>query len=166
MPSWEAPPSFVEYVRSRHTELLRYAHVLSGDPHLAADLVQDALERAGLHWRRIRRQDDPEGYLRRIIVNRYVSRWRALRRERLVADLPEVVAPAGTEPDSLWTLLATLPRQQRAVLVLRFYEDLSEAQIAEVLGCSVGTVKSNGFRALAKLRTALALTESTVDGAS
>ena len=94
MARWDAPPAFDEYVRSRHTDLLRYAHVLSGDPHLAADLVQDALERAGLHWRRIRRQDDPEGYLRRIIVNRYVSRWRALRRERLVADLPEVVAPA------------------------------------------------------------------------
>jgi RNA polymerase sigma-70 factor (sigma-E family) len=149
----------------RHPDLLRFAHVLSGDAHLAADLVQDALERAGLHWRRIRRQDDPEGYLRRIIVNRYVSRWRSLRRERLVGEIPEVVAPSGAEPDAMWALLATLPRQQRAVLVLRFYEDLSEAQVAEVLGCSVGTVKSNGSRALAKLRTALAPKESTMDGA-
>jgi len=168
MALWAAPPGFDEYVRSRHTELLRFAHVLSGDPHLAADLVQDALERAGLHWRRIRRQDDPEGYLRRIIVNRYVSRWRSLRRERLVADLPDSVAPT-VEPavtDEMWVLLAELPRQQRAVLVLRFYEDLSEAQVADVLGCSVGTVKSNGSRAMAKLRAAMttAPAGSTVDG--
>jgi RNA polymerase sigma-70 factor (sigma-E family) len=169
MPSWEAPPSFVEYVRSRHAELLRFAHVLCGDPHLAADLVQDALERVGVAWLRIQRQDDPEGYLRRVIVHRYVSRWRALRRERLVADLPERrhidAEPADRE---LWGLLAALPPRQRAVLALRFYEDLSEAQIADVLGCSVGTVKSTSSRALTKLRTGLAhrARMSTGDGVS
>ncbi|GAA4261890.1 SigE family RNA polymerase sigma factor [Dactylosporangium darangshiense] len=164
MAQWEAPAAFEEYVRSRHAELLRFAHVLTGDRHLAADLVQDALVRAGLGWRRIQRQDDPEGYLRRTIVNGYLNRRRALRRERLVANLPEQrdtandARPGGAvlADDEMWWLLATLPRQQRAVLVLRYYLDLSEAQIAEVLGCSAGTVKSNASRALAKLRTGLA----------
>jgi RNA polymerase sigma-70 factor (sigma-E family) len=170
MARWEAPQAFEDYVRGRHVELLRFAHVLTGDPHLAADLVQDALERAGLGWRRIRRQDDPEGYLRRTIVNTYLNRRRALRRERLVADLPE---RAGAPPDAdepfdgeLWALLGTLPRQQRTVLVLRYYLDLSEAQIAEVFGCSVGTVKSNASRAMAKLRTALAPPVGTTEEGS
>jgi RNA polymerase sigma-70 factor (sigma-E family) len=153
---WQAPPAFDEYVRGRHTELLRFAHVLCGDADLAADLVQDALVGAGLAWRRIRRQDDPEGYLRRAIVNRYLNRWRALRRERLVATVPEQACTDADPSDGdLWRVLATLPRQQRAVIVLRFYEDLTETQVAEVLGCSVGTVKSTGARALARLRVAL-----------
>jgi RNA polymerase sigma-70 factor (sigma-E family) len=169
MARWEAPATFADYVRGRHAELLRFAHVLTGDPHLAADLVQDALERAGLGWRRIRRQDDPEGYLRRTIVNTYLNRRRALRRERLVADLPERSGPPGADEPfdgELWALLGTLPRQQRAVLVLRYYLDLSEAQIAEVLGCSVGTVKSNASRAMAKLRTALAPPVGTTEEGS
>lgn len=154
---WDAPASFDEYVRERHTELLRFAHVLTGDRHLAEDLVQDALERAGLHWRRIRRQDDPEGYLRRTIVNQHISGIRRRRRESLVAAPPEQPSVDGSgRDDAMWRLLATLPRQQRAVLVLRFYLDLSEAQIAEILDCSVGTVKSNSSRAMAKLRAALA----------
>jgi RNA polymerase sigma-70 factor (sigma-E family) len=164
MASWDAPPSFEEYVRDRHAELLRFAHALSGDPHLAADLVQDALERAGVRWRRIRRQDDPEGYLRRIIVNRHLNSWRSRWRERLVADVPDRgYAQAEPPDDRLWSILATLPRQQRAVLVLRFYADLSEGQIAAMLGCSLGTVKSTSSRAMAKLRTALAA-ESAVEG--
>jgi RNA polymerase sigma-70 factor (sigma-E family) len=154
---WPAPPAFDEYVRARHAELLRFAHVLCGDPHLAADLVQDALVGAGLAWRRVRRTDDPEGYVRRAIVNRYLSRWRRLRRERLVASVPDR-SYTDREPvdGELWRLLGTLPRQQRAVLVLRFYADLSEVQVAEVLGCTTGTVKSTGHRALARLRAALA----------
>jgi RNA polymerase sigma-70 factor (sigma-E family) len=156
MARWDAPPSFAEYVRSRHSELLRFAHVLTGDPHLAADLVQDALERAGLAWRRIRSQDDPEGYLRRTIVNQYLNSRRKLRRERLVASVPEL-SYADAEPGDarLWQLLATLPRQQRTVLVLRFYLDLPESQIAELLGCPLGTVKSSSSRALARLRSEL-----------
>ena len=153
---WPAPPAFDEYVRSRHAELLRFAHVLCGDPHLAADLVQDALVGAGLAWGRVRRTDDPEGYDRRAIVNRYLSRWRRLRRESLVAAVPDrAYSDAEPPDDELWRLLGTLPRQQRAVLVLRFYADLTEAQVADVLGCTVGTVKSNGHRALARLRAAL-----------
>jgi RNA polymerase sigma-70 factor (sigma-E family) len=156
MACWDAPPSFTEYVRARYGELLRFAHVLTGEPYLAADLVQDALERVGISWRRIERQDDPEGYVRRIIVNRYLNRFRSLRRERLVATVPDVgYQPAEPADGAMWQLLATLPPRQRAVLVLRYYADLSEAEIANVLGCSVGTVKSNASRAMAKLRTCL-----------
>lgn len=159
MASWDAPASFDEYVRARHVALLRFAHVLCGDPHMAADLVQDALERTGLRWKRLRDQEDPEGYVRRVIVNQYINRWRRQRREHLVAEVPDRPGPqllSVRSDDPLWQLLATLPRQQRAVVVLRFYEDLTETAIAELLGCSVGTVKSNSSRALAKLRTALA----------
>jgi RNA polymerase sigma-70 factor (sigma-E family) len=156
MARWEAPEDFARFVGDRHTQLLRFAHVLTGDRHLAEDLVQDGLERAGVGWARIRRQDDPEGYVRRIIVNRYLNRLRALRRERLVAEPPEQPGlESPTDSDDAWRLLATLPRQQRAVLVLRYYLDQSEAQIADTLGCSVGTVKSNAARGMAKLRGAL-----------
>jgi RNA polymerase sigma-70 factor (sigma-E family) len=157
---WEAPDGFVEFVRDRHAELLRFAHVLTGDWHLAEDLVQDAVERAGVSWRRIRRQDDPEGYVRRTITNRYLNRVRAMRRERLVA-VPPAESPsespvgAGDETDQMWRLLAGLPPKQRAVLVLRYYLDYSEAQAADALSCSVGTVKSNAARGLAKLRAVM-----------
>jgi RNA polymerase sigma-70 factor (sigma-E family) len=160
MARWEAPESFAEYVRDRHAELLRFAHVLTGDRHLAEDLVQDALERAGMAWRRIRAQDEPEGYVRRIIVNRYLSRLRSLRRELLVADLPERGRHDGEPLDgAVWRALSGLPPRQRAVLVARFYLDLSEAQTAELLGCGTGTVKSQTSRALAKLRQMLDSTE-------
>ncbi|MER7280613.1 SigE family RNA polymerase sigma factor [Dactylosporangium sp. NPDC000244] len=157
MPSWDAPPSFESYVRDRHRELLRFAYLLSGDAHLAADLVQDALERTGMAWRRVHKHDDPGGYVRRVIVNRYLNRLRSLRRERLTDATPEV-AHVDSEPrdEQLWDAITSLPKQQRTVLVLRYYDDLSESQIAATLGCSVGTVKSNASRALAKLRAALA----------
>jgi len=153
---WDAPVEFDEFVRTRHAALLRFAHLLTGDPHAAADLVQEALERAGLRWRSIRRQDAPESYLRKSILHAHINQGRRRRRERLVPETPEV-GRGDAEPrdEALWRLLATLPPQQRAVLVLRFYEDLTEAETARVLGCAVGTVKSNGARALAKLRAAL-----------
>lgn len=153
---WNAPAEFDEFVRSRHSALLRFAYLLTGDPHGAADLVQEALEKAGVRWRRIRRQDDPEGYVRRSIVTGHLNHGRRTRRERLVAEGPEIGRLDGEPRDeALWRLLATLPRQQRAVLVLRFYEDLTETDVARVLGCSLGTVKSNSSRALAKLRAVL-----------
>lgn len=151
--------SFEDYVRARLPALLRFAHALCGDPHTAADLVQDALERTGVRWSRIERTADPDAYVKRAIVNGRTSRWRKLRRESLVAALPE---PASGHRDAephdheLWRLLATLPPRQRAVLVLRYYEDMSEEQIAQTLGCAPGTVKSQASKALAKLRTVLA----------
>lgn len=149
--------TFDAFVRSRHAALLRYGHLLTGDPHSAADLVQDALERTGLAWSRVIRADDPEAYVRRVMVNRHISVWRRRRRERLVADAPESAYAdrAAHAEDAMWDALATLARRQRAVLVLRYYEDLSEAEIARVLGCATGTVKSQAAKGLASLRVAL-----------
>jgi RNA polymerase sigma-70 factor (sigma-E family) len=163
MSRWQPPPAYTEFVSARYGELFRFAYVLCGDEHRAADLVQDALERTALAWRRVENQDDPERYVRRVLVNLNVSRFRRLRRERLVADAPEIVhidPPRGD--DELWGLLAALPPRQRTVIVLRFYEDMTETQIATALGCSLGTVKSNSSRAIAKLRAALAPTNETV----
>ena len=149
--------AFDAFVRARMPALLRFAHALTGDPHTAADLVQDALERTGVRWAKLRRTDDPEAYVRRAIVNGRTSRWRKLRRESLMDALPEPrrqVDPVTHDAD-LWRLLATLPTRQRAVLVLRYYEDMSEEETARTLGCAPGTVKSQASKALAKLRTAL-----------
>lgn len=153
----EEPTAFDAFVRARLPSLLRFAHAVCGDPHTAADLVQDALERTGMRWDRIDRTGDPEGYVKRAIVNGRISRWRKLRRESLVDVVPEHL-PYINRPsrdDTMWQLLATLPRRQRAVLVLRYYEDMSEEQIAATLGCAPGTVKSQASKALAKLRAAL-----------
>ena len=149
--------AFDAFVRARLPALLRFAYALTGDPHTAADLVQDALERTGMRWHRIERQGDPEGYVRRAILNGRISRWRKHRRETLVDCVPERVTSydVPSRDDQLWQLLATLPPRQRAVLVLRYYEDMSEVQIAATLGCSPGTVKSQSSKALAKLRVAL-----------
>jgi len=156
MSRWAAPETFAEFVRGRHGDLLRFAHVLCGDRYLAEDLVQDALERVGMAWARIERQDNPEAYVRKTITNRYLNQVRVMRRERLTDSPPESRVPQSEPPDDhLRRLLSELPRQQRAVIVLRFYLDYSEAQIAETLGCSTGTVKSNASRAIAKLRNAL-----------
>ena len=162
---WDAPAEFDEFVRTRHAALLRFAHLLTGDPHAAADLVQEALEKAGLRWRGIRRQDAPEQYVRRSMLNSHINHGRRRRREHLVADAPERSGrDAEPRDEALWRLLATLPPQQRAVLVLRFYEDLSEVETARVLGCAVGTVKSNTSRALARLRAALPAGSTTLGG--
>ncbi|MEO6714995.1 MAG: SigE family RNA polymerase sigma factor [Mycobacteriales bacterium] len=158
-----ARATFDEFVRSRHASLLRYAHVLTGDPHSAADLVQDALERTGLAWSRVSRRDNPEAYVRAAIANRHVSVWRRRRRERLVAKTPEspYADAAVHADDAMWLALAVLARKQRAVLVLRYYEDLSEVEIARVLGCSPGTVKSQAAKGLASLRAQLGDKEAT-----
>ncbi|MFC0029710.1 SigE family RNA polymerase sigma factor [Micromonospora chaiyaphumensis] len=150
------PEGFDDFVVTRSPRLLRTAFLLTRDWALAEDLLQTALARAWEAWRRI--DGDPEPYVRRIIVNAYASSWR--RRwwgELPTADLPEATAEADPhagldDRDRLWRALGRLPRRQRAVLVLRYFEDLSEAEISEVLGCSVGTVKSQASRAVAKLR--------------
>jgi RNA polymerase sigma-70 factor (sigma-E family) len=151
---------FDAFVRARHTALLRYGLVLTGDPHSAADLVQDALERTGLAWSRVQQQGDPEGYVRRVMANRNISTWRRLRRERLVDVLPEQVHEDLPRDDALWNALARLPNRQRTVLALRYYEDLSEAEIARVLGIAPGTVKSQASKGIASLRAAIGERES------
>ena len=159
--------AFDAFARARTPALLRFAHVLTGDPDKAADLVQDALEKTVAAWPRVIRKDDPEGYVRRAIVHRNVSVWRRLRREQLVGDVPErSYVPSDPHDAALWATLAELPPRMRAVVVLRFYEDLGEAQTAAVLGCSVGTVKSQTARALTTLRSAPGLRTSVRGEAS
>ena len=150
---------FDEFARARMPELLRFGHALTGSPHAAADLVQDALERTMLAWARVENQGDPEGYVRRMMVNRNISIWRRHRRETLVLDVPEDAGRRGAGPSepvvrdlALWERIRALPRRQRTIIVLRYYEDLSEAQIASLMGSSVGTVKSQASRALSTLR--------------
>jgi len=152
--------SFDEFVATRSTRLLRTAYLLTHDRALAEDLVQTSLAKAWFAWARIDGQ--PDAYVRRVMVNTYSSWWR--RRwngEEATAELPERGVGSGHRPaddvrvddrTDLWRALARLPRRQRAVVVLRFYEDLSEAETAEIMQCSVGTVKSQASRALAKLR--------------
>jgi RNA polymerase sigma-70 factor (sigma-E family) len=145
--------SFDAFVRARLPELLRFGRALTGSSEAAADLVQDALERTLVAWHRLESRDEPEGYVRRIMVNRNISVWRKLRREHVVADVHDRGFEDRRFDHDMWHALSTLPPRQRAVIVLRYYEDLSEADIARVLGCSVGTVKSQASKALAKLRT-------------
>lgn len=148
--------SFEEFVNTRSQALLRYGYVLTGDPHDAADLLQEGLVRLRGAWSRVENKQDPEGYLRRIMARCHISIWRRRRRERLVGEVPERgYADQGFEradDAGLWQSLATLPRRQRAVIVLRYHEGLADDEIAERLGISRGTVRSQAFRALEKLR--------------
>jgi RNA polymerase sigma-70 factor (sigma-E family) len=143
---------FEEFAAARLPALLRYAVLLTGDREQARDVVQDVLTRALVKWERIGALDEPYPYVRRMVTNEHLS-WRRRRRLRTVPLDVDPPAP-GSEPpgDEMWQLLATLPRQQRAVLVLRFYEGLPDAEIADVLGCRQSTVRSNASRALATLR--------------
>ena len=149
---------FSDYMAARQPSLLRTAYLLTGDRHTAEDLVQTALAKLYLSWDRVQDRESVDGYVRRILVNEHNSLWRRpwKRRERTTADFPDQPAAphpaAGHDPD-LWALVQTLPAKQRAALVLRYYEELSEAETAAVLGVSVGTVKSQTSRALAALRT-------------
>ncbi|MER7209954.1 SigE family RNA polymerase sigma factor [Streptosporangium sp. NPDC000239] len=144
---------FADFVAARGDALYRYGYVLTGNAEDAADLTQEALMRLGNAWPRIKKKDDPEGYVRTTMARLHISIWRRLRRERLVAAVPEG-AHADVHPDEtgLWNELRGLPPKQRAVLVLRYYEDLSDQEIADLLGISRGTVRSQAFRALEKLR--------------
>jgi RNA polymerase sigma-70 factor (sigma-E family) len=151
----QAAEVFDAFVRARHHALLRYGTVLTGNAETAADLVQDALERTGLAWSRVQQKGDPEGYVRRVMANRNVSTWRRLRRERLVSEPPETSYEDRPVDRAMWDALARLPRGQRSVLVLRYYEDLSESEIADVLRIAPGTVKSQASKGLASLRATL-----------
>ena len=157
-----AAVSFEEFVQARSGSLLRTALLLTGQNRAEAeDLLQLALERAYRHWPRVVGTGEPERYVRRILANASADRWRRMGRH------PEQPLPAaGSGPavadraaeladrDYLLRALAALPPRQRAVLVLRYFDDLPDAEIAAALGCSIGTVKSQGARALARLRAA------------
>lgn len=154
---------FEDFVRASTPGLLRYAHLLSGDRTQAEDLVQGALATSYRHWPRIRR-GAPEAYVRKAILNAHLSRWRRLtRREHLTSTPPERAGPAVHDAvddrDAVWRALASLPPRQRAVLVLRYVEDMSERDTAHALGVRVGTVKSQASKALSTLRAVEALRE-------
>ena len=150
--------TFEDFVAVRLPALLRQATVLAADAHLAEDVVQDVLVKAQPRWERISALEAPEGYLRRMIINELVSvRRRVLaraRRERQVA--PPERAEDGTasvaDHDALVRMIRVLPPKQRIVIVLRYFEDLADADIAHLMQCSLGTVRSHASRALATLR--------------
>jgi RNA polymerase sigma-70 factor (sigma-E family) len=149
---------FAQFVVAREQALRRTAWLLTGDWGLAEDLVQTALARTWARWERINRRDDPEVYVRRVMVTTWTTwcrrRWRGEKASPAVPDVPagEDMASEVAMRMALRDALKGLNRRQRAVLVLRIYDDLPEAQVAQMLNCSVGTVKSAASRALARLR--------------
>ncbi len=157
-----ARDAFRSYVAARSSVLLRTAYLLTGSRPDAEDLLQTALAKTYLAWDRIRDREAVDGYVRRVMVNSQTSRWRRRRVDEVVTErLPERGGRDLTADldlhDALWTALTTLPKRQRAMVVLRYYEDLSEAETARVMGVSVGTVKSTTSRALVKLRESAGL---------
>jgi RNA polymerase sigma-70 factor (sigma-E family) len=158
----EERAAFADFVVGRGQALQRTAFLLTADWALAEDLVQTALARAYPRWDRIVR-DDPEAYVRRVLVNTWASWWR--RRWRGEVPTYELPEPAGHDEyvgldrrAAVQTALSRLPRRQRAIVVLRYHEDMTETQVAHALGISVGTVKSQTSKALAKMRGDAALT--------
>lgn len=159
------PPAgggFEAFARGVLPELLRYAGALTGDPHLAADLVQEVMVRAQGRWSRIERTDHPGRYLKKMVTNEHLSfrrRWHTRSVVTVGDDALHLGMRAVDDPSTgvvdrggLRQRLGELPRRQRAVLVLRFYEDLDDDEIGELLGITAGTVRSNASRALAALR--------------
>ncbi|GIE75394.1 hypothetical protein Aph02nite_13440 [Actinoplanes philippinensis] len=152
--------TFEEYAYARGPSLVRLARLLTGDPHRAEDLVQDVLTRAYARWGRIGSTEQPDLYVRRMLVNAHHSWWR--RRSSHEVTVPVVADAAGAgdeaaavdERDAMWRLVQALPVRQRTVIVLRYYEDLGDTAIADILGCSTGTVRTHAARALTALRAA------------
>lgn len=152
---------FAEYVRQRHERLCRTAYLLTRDWAAAEDLVQTALVKAWTAWRRI--DGDPDRYVYRILVNTHASWWR--RRWR--GEVPTEVMPEGpserdfakgvADREALWAAMGSLAKRQQAVIVLHYFGDLTHQQVADVLDCSLGTVKKQISRALARLRVDAAL---------
>ncbi len=156
---------FEDFVEARTGALLRYAHVLTGDSHRAEDLVQSALASCYRHWRRIG-SVEAERYVRRAVLNAYLSWWRrpVRRHETSVDDVTPLLdarrsalaADAGLDVrDEVWRALAQLPPRQRAVIALRYFEDLTEVEAATTLHVSVGTIKSQHAKAMRTLRGVL-----------
>jgi RNA polymerase sigma-70 factor (sigma-E family) len=152
---------FELWVTEKADALLRFAYVLTGDHALAEDAVQDALTTACARWGRVSQADDPEAYVKRMVVNAHISWWRRFRRREAPVEEPTrtSAAPDGAasraDAEAVWALCATLPDKQRAAVVLRFYEELSYAEIGVLLHCAEATARSHVHRALAVLKTTL-----------
>jgi len=153
-----ARADFESWMVARQGRLLRTAYLLTGDVHAAEDLVQTALAKLYLAWDRVADAPSIDAYARKILVNEHTSTWRRLWRHREVVtdtsthDVPVAGAEYDGVPAALWTAVRALPERQRAVVVLRYYEQLSERETADALGVSLGTVKSQTSRALDALR--------------
>lgn len=149
---------FVAFVRRRGDHHLRTAVLLTGDWHAAEDLTQSCLGKLYRVWHRLDTTTDPDAYLRRIMVNTHRSWWRARwRREVPRADLPDLPSPhdmseANAVAEDVRAALASLPVRQRTALVLRFFADLPEAEVADLMGCTPGTVKTHTHRGLQAMR--------------
>jgi RNA polymerase sigma-70 factor (sigma-E family) len=157
---------FAAFVAARSQALLRTACLLTGNWATAEDLLQTALAKTYLRWDSVRRHGAAEAYVRRVLVTTWATWWRRRWRGEVPTErLPDAAGPdAGHAYDDrqpLWAALAELPRKQRAVVVLRYYEDLPDVEVARVLGCSEQTVRSQCSRALAKLRASDALRDAT-----
>ena len=157
-----AEAEFSEFMQGRWQALVRFGYGLTGDPGLAEDLAQTALARAYASWPRVRRAGDPDAYVRKIMLNAGRSWFRKRRvAESLAGRVPDRGSggPAGREDDrvALMAALRELPCGQREVVLLRYWMDMTETEVAAALGCSVGNVKSQASRALAKLRVSAGL---------
>ncbi|WP_045303903.1 SigE family RNA polymerase sigma factor [Saccharothrix sp. ST-888] len=165
----EDETEFREFVQGRWPSLVRTAYLLTGDRHYAEDVAQTALAKAYASWHRVRSSDNPDAYLRRILVTSNANRFRKRRPVEFPTEtLPDRPHHGESDPSArldqrqvLLAALAELPARQRAVVVLRYWEDLSEAEVAATLGCSAGTVKSQASKGLAKLRTHPQLADHT-----
>ena len=155
---------FANFVSDRQRPLLRFAMVLTGDTRLAEDIVADVLARAFERWDHIAGVAQPNAYVRKMVVNEFLSRRRKRARTVSVADIIDLADQAGYQPDvahshaeraAMLDRLARLPRKQRLVLALRYYEGLADGDIAQLLGCAEGTVRSHASRGLAALRIEL-----------
>jgi RNA polymerase sigma-70 factor (sigma-E family) len=165
--------TFEEFALQELTGLLRYAVMLTGDPDLAQDLVQDVMVKVHSHWRRVQAADHPRLYVKTMLTRAFIS-W---RRRWAVRNVVLIHDDVDGEPErdhalsivdraDVWQRLATLPRQQRAVLVLRYYEQLTDPEIATMLGCTAGTVRGYASRALTRLRLNITAELSTPKGTS
>ncbi|WP_406329517.1 SigE family RNA polymerase sigma factor [Streptomyces sp. NBC_00203] len=165
---------FQSFVIGRWPRLMRTAFLLAGEQHAAEDLVQSTLEQVYVAWRRVGAADDPEAYVRRVMINGHARKHRRKLKEFLAPkddsglshELPDTgdrIAQAD-DRSALLKALAQLPARQREAVVLRYWEDLSESQVAEAMGCSVGAVKSNAAKGIAKLRAIPGLAEMVTHG--
>jgi RNA polymerase sigma-70 factor (sigma-E family) len=153
---------FEDFVRARSAALMKYGHALTGNPHDGADLVQEALVRLGLRWSSVRSKGDVEPWVRTVMARLHISWWRRRRREHLFDKVPEqpyVDERFDRRDAGLWAAVIALPPRQRVVLVLRYYEQYTDEEIAQTLGISRGTVRSQAARALDKLRQTALIAE-------
>jgi RNA polymerase sigma-70 factor (sigma-E family) len=149
---------FSAFVRARGTRLLRFATLLAGEANAGEDLLQEVLEKVYRRWVKVGQADNPEAYIRQALVNSAKRHWSRRRDgERLVAAAPDLQSSGGHGEvlvrHTLLQALAGLSRQQRAVIVLRYFADQSEAEVARLLGCSVGNVKAHASRGIERLRS-------------